>query len=46
MCIEKNYSGAYVCSDIVNNIRIERKFYGFTKRQAQSMFREVIKELK
>lgn len=46
MSIEKNFQGAYICSDIINNIRVERKFFGYTKRQAQSMFREVIKELK
>lgn len=46
MSIEKNYQSAYVCSDIVNNQRVQRTFFGYTKRQAQSMFREVIKELK
>ena len=45
MSIEKNYQGVYVCSDIVNNQRVERKFYGYTKRQAQSMFKKECKEI-
>lgn len=45
MCIEKIYQNTFVCSEIVNNKHIERKYYGFTKRQAQSMFIDEIKEL-
>ncbi len=45
MCIEKIYSKTFVCSEIVNNKHIERKYYGYTKKQAQSMFKSEIKQM-
>jgi hypothetical protein len=45
MNIEKLHTGAWRVSDIVGGYRIERVFFGYTKRQAMALFAEYIAEL-
>jgi hypothetical protein len=38
--IEKNYSGAYVISDVVNGYLVTKQYYGYTKREAVALFKK------
>lgn len=40
MSIEKNYSGAYVISDVVNGYLVTKQYYGYTKREAVALFKK------
>ncbi len=40
MSIHKNREGAYVISDIVAGHLFTRAYYGYTKREAISLFRQ------
>jgi hypothetical protein len=46
MIIEKNYSGAWVVSDIVGGYWVTRQYYFYTKREAMKLFREYVKGLR
>jgi len=45
MNIEKLHTGAWRVSDIVGGYRIERVFFGYTKRQAMALFAEYVATL-
>jgi hypothetical protein len=45
MSIEKLHCGAWRVSDIVGGYRVERVFFGYTKRQSMALFAEYIAEL-
>jgi len=38
MIIEKLITGAWRVSDIINGYRVERVYYGYTKKQAVKQF--------
>jgi len=40
MIIQKNIYGYWVISDIVRGYRLERKYLGYTKKEALSLFRK------
>jgi hypothetical protein len=42
---EKNFQGAYVCSTIINGVREHMIYMGYTKRYAQTLFRQHLKTL-
>lgn len=44
MIIEKNYSGAYVISDMVRGYRVQQTYMGYTKREAVARFRRMVRE--
>lgn len=44
MTVERQYNGSYHISDIVDGYLVQRTYYGYTKREAQKRFREVIKK--
>lgn len=44
MSIEKTSHGAWRVSDIVRGYLVTRTFFGYTKRQAASLFREEFPE--
>jgi hypothetical protein len=46
MIIQKNTSGYWVISDIINGYRVERKYLYYSKRKAIKLFKEEFKELK
>lgn len=39
MSIERNYSGAWVISDIIEGYLVTRQYYFYTKREAIRQFR-------
>jgi len=45
MTMEKLHNGAWRVSDIVGGYRVERVFFGYTKRQALALFAEYVAEL-
>ena len=45
MIIERNYEGAYIVSDIVDGFRVCRRYYGYTRREALTMFRREVRAL-
>ena len=45
MAIEKIHTGAWRVSDIVGGYRVERAFFGYTKRQARALFLEYVANL-
>jgi len=45
VCIEKLNNGAWRVSDIVGGYRVERVFFGYTKRQARALFAEYVSNL-
>jgi hypothetical protein len=45
MNVEKLTNGAWRVSDIVGGYRVERVFFGYTKRQAMALFVEYVAEL-
>lgn len=38
--VEQNQYGAWVVSDIINNQRVHRQYYGYPKREAIRRFKE------
>lgn len=46
MTIKKQLNGFIVISDIVNNRRIERKYDGYTKKEAVKLFNKLKREIK
>ena len=36
---EKNYQGAWVCSAIIDGVRLHRQYYGYTKKYAKAHFK-------
>lgn len=38
MTISKNYAGAWVLSDVVNERLVTKTYYGYTKAEAVAMF--------
>ena len=46
MTIERNYTGAWIISDIVGNEYIKRVYMGYTKRDAMRLFRADVKRRK
>jgi hypothetical protein len=45
MTIEKAYDGAIVIMDVIKGVLVTRRYYGYTKREARSMFNNEAKEL-
>jgi hypothetical protein len=45
MIAEKLHSGAWRVSDIIGGYRVERVFFGYTKRQAMALFLEYVATL-
>ena len=43
MTIERNPEGAWIISDIVSGYFVSRRYYGYTKREAQKLFKTEIK---
>lgn len=46
MNIATNFQGALVFTDIVNGELVERKYMGYTKKEAKAKFKQVIADLK
>jgi hypothetical protein len=44
MTAYKNYTGAWIVSDIVGNRYYVQTYYGYTKREALRLFRAYVKE--
>jgi hypothetical protein len=44
MTIRKNHEGAYVITDLVDGHLMTRMFYGYTKREAISLFIQARRE--
>ena len=40
MIIEKNINGSWTISELVNGALMSRTYYGYTKREAISLFQE------
>jgi hypothetical protein len=45
MITVRNHDGSYLISDVIDNHRITRRYVGHTKRYAQQLFRQEIKQL-
>lgn len=45
MSIEKNREGAWIVSDIAGGYLVTRVYYGYTKREAVSLFRAHLREI-
>lgn len=43
MSVEKNYQGGYVISDIIGGYLVTKSYYGYTKREAISLFKKETK---
>jgi hypothetical protein len=39
MSIRKNHEGAWVVSDIIQGYLVTKRYYGYTKREAISLFK-------
>jgi hypothetical protein len=45
MIIVRNRDGSYLISDVIDGYRVARRYVGHTKRYAQQLFRQEIKQL-
>ena len=44
MTAERNREGAWVLSDIIGGYLVSKAYYGYTKREATTLFRAYCKE--
>jgi hypothetical protein len=45
MIVVRNHDGSYLISDVIDGYRVARRYIGHTKRYAQQLFRQEIKQL-
>ncbi len=43
MSIQRNHNGALVISELVNGYLVTRTYYGYTLREAKSMFKSQVR---